>query len=137
MAMPTSAKHAPDDDQQGRRPRPPSLADALAAIVVLIALIALTTATFGASATDGPLQVALMLSAAFASLVALKNGYTSAALAAAAIGVVTPAVRAVLILLSVGALMGTWNMAGPIQTVVDYGLKLLNPSVFFLATAAI
>ena len=67
------ARHGRDRDQQ---PRPPSLLDAIAPIVVLILLIALTIATFGVSATDGPLQVALMLSAAFASLVALKNGYT-------------------------------------------------------------
>ena len=118
-------------------PRPPSLLDAIAPIVVLILLIALTIITFGVSATDGPLQVALMLSAAFASLVALKNGYTSAALADAAIGGVTTAVGAIFILLSVGALIGTWNMAGTIPTVVDYGVRLLNPSVFFLATAAI
>ena len=90
---------------------------------MLIVLIALTIATFGVSATDGPLQVALMLSAAFASLVALKNGYTSAALADAAVGGVTTAVGAIFILLSVGALIGTWNMAGTIPTVVDYGVS--------------
>jgi Na+:H+ antiporter, NhaC family len=106
-------------------------------IAVLIGLIALTIISFGISATDGPLQVALMLSAAFASLVALKNGHTTAALAEAAIGGVTTAVGAIFILLSVGALIGTWNMAGTIPTVVDYGVQLLNPSVFFLATAAI
>ena len=122
---------------QGPGPRPPSLLDALAPIVVLILLIALTIAYFGIGATDGPLQVALMLSAAFASLVALKNGYTTAALAEAAIGGVTTAVGAIFILLAVGALIGTWNMAGTIPTVVDYGVQLLNPSVFFLATAAI
>ena len=44
-----------------------------------------------------------MLSAAFASLVALKNGYTSAAIADAAVGGVTTAVGAIFILLSVGA----------------------------------
>ena len=44
---------------------------------------------------------------------------------------------AIFILLAVGALIGTWNMAGTIPTVVDYGVRLLNPSVFFLATAAI
>jgi hypothetical protein len=53
----------------------------LAPVVVLIGLIALTIASFGVGATDGPLQVALMLSAAFASMVALKNGHTSAAIA--------------------------------------------------------
>ena len=33
---------------------------------------------FGIDATNGPLQVALLLSAAFASLIAFKNGYTVA-----------------------------------------------------------
>jgi NhaC family Na+:H+ antiporter len=117
--------------------RPPSLLDALAPVVVLILLIALTIATFGVAATDGPLQVALMLSAGFASLVALKNGFKSAALADAAVGGVSTAVSAIFILLAVGALIGTWNMAGTIPTVVDWGVRLLNPSVFFLATAAI
>jgi NhaC family Na+:H+ antiporter len=120
-----------------REPRPPSLLDALMPVVVLIALIALTIALFGVSATDGPLQVALLLSAAFASLIAFKNGYTVAAVAEAAVGGVTTAVGAIFILLAVGALIGTWNMAGTIPTVVDYGIQLLNPTVFYLATAAI
>jgi len=68
---------------------------------------------------------------------ALKNGYTSAAVADAAIGGVTTAMSAIFILLAVGALIGTWNMAGTIPTVVDYGARLLNPTIFFVTTAAI
>src|SRR5947207_93746 len=120
-----------------REPRAPTLLDALLPVVVLIALIALTIWLFGIRATDGPLQVALLLSAAFASLMALKNGYTSAAVADAAIGGVTTAMSAIFILLAVGALIGTWNMAGTIPTVVDYGVQLLNPAIFYLTTAAI
>jgi NhaC family Na+:H+ antiporter len=123
--------------QGARQPRPPSLLDAILPVVVLIALIALTISLFGVSATDGPLQVGLLLSAAFASLIAFKNGHTVAAVADAAVGGVTTAMGAIFILLAVGALIGTWNMAGTIPTVVDYGIRLLNPSVFFLATAAI
>ena len=66
-------------------PRAPTLLDALLPVAVLIALIALTIWLFGISATDGPLQVALLLSAAFAALMALKNGYTTASVADAAI----------------------------------------------------
>jgi NhaC family Na+:H+ antiporter len=123
--------------EEARRPRPPSFLDALLPVIVLIGLIALTIALFGISATDGPLQVALLLSAAFASLMALKNGYTSAAIADAAIGGVATAMSAIFILLAVGALIGTWNMAGTIPTVVDYGVRLLNPTIFYLTTAAI
>ena len=70
-------------------------------------------------------------------MIAFKNGYTSAAVADAAIGGVTTAMSAIFILLAVGALIGTWNMAGTIPTVVDYGVRLLNPTIFFVTTAAI
>ena len=62
-----------------------------------------------------------MLSAAFASLVALENGCTTAALAEAAVGGVTTAVGAIFILLAVGALIGTWNTAGTIRPSLTTG----------------
>jgi NhaC family Na+:H+ antiporter len=111
--------------------------DAALPVVVLISLIALTIWLFGVSATDGPLQVALLLGAAFACLMALKNGYSTPAIADAAIAGVTTAMSAIFILLAVGALIGTWNMAGTIPTVVDYGVRLLNPTIFYMTTAAI
>jgi Na+:H+ antiporter, NhaC family len=120
-----------------RPPRPPSLLDALLPIVVLICLLALTIVFFGVDATNGPLQVALLLSAAFAALIAFKNGYTVAAIRAATVGGVTTAMEAVFILLAVGALIGTWNMAGTIPTVVDYGIRLVSPSWFYVAAAAV
>jgi NhaC family Na+:H+ antiporter len=120
-----------------RPPRPPSLLDAVLPIVVLIGLLALTIAFFGVDATNGPLQVALLLSAAFASVIAFKNGHTVAAVRDAAVGGVTSAVGAIFILLAVGALIGTWNMAGTIPTVVDYGIRLVSPNWFYFATAAV
>jgi NhaC family Na+:H+ antiporter len=119
------------------QPREPTLLDAVLPVVVLIGLIALTIWLFGVSATDGPLQVALLLAAAFAALMALKNGYTTSAIAEAAVGGVTTAMGAIFILLAVGALIGTWNMAGTIPTIVDYGVRLLNPTIFYVTTAAI
>ena len=125
------------DAQPQRGPRAPTLLDAVLPIVVLIALLALTIALFGVAATDGPLQVALFLSAAFAALMAFKNGYTAAAVADAAVGGVTSAVGAIFILLAVGGLIGTWNMAGTIPTIVYYGIGLLSPTWFYLATCVI
>ena len=132
---PTDAVVEPLGD--GRKPRPPSLLDSILPIVVLIGLISSTIALFGIDATNGPLQVALLLSAAFASLIAFKNGYTAAGVADAAIGGVTSALGAIFILLAVGALIGTWNMAGTIPTVVYYGIGLLSPTWFYVASAAI
>jgi Na+:H+ antiporter, NhaC family len=117
--------------------RPPTLLDALLPVVVLIGLIATTIVLFGVAATDGPLQVALLLSAAFASLIAFKNGYTVAAIADAVVGGIDTAMAAIFILLAVGALIGTWNMAGTIPTVITYGISVVSPAWFYLAAALI
>ncbi len=132
---------APDQDAAGTPappgPRAPTMLDAVLPVVVLILLLAMTIWLFGIDATNGPLQVALLLSAAFASLMAFKNGYTVAGVADAAVGGVTSAVGAIFILLAVGALIGTWNMAGTIPTIVDYGIRLVSPSWFYLTAAVV
>src|SRR4051794_13529508 len=116
--------------ETGRRPRAPSMLDAVLPVVVLIVLLALTIWLFGVSATDGPLQVALLLGAAFASLMALKNGYTSAAVADAAIGGVTTAMSAIFILLAVGALIGTWDKAGANPAGGGFRRPAVKPTIF-------
>jgi NhaC family Na+:H+ antiporter len=120
-----------------RQPRAPSFADSLTPIVVLIVLLALTIVLFGLDAMSGPLQVALFTSAAVAAAIALKNGHQVAALQEATIGGISSAMGAIFVLLAVGALIGTWNMAGTIPTVVSYGIALLNPTIFYLAVAII
>src|SRR3954447_10039545 len=139
MSSPPTASRPSDIGRASadRGPRPPTMLDALLPIVVLIALLALTIALFGIDATNGPLQVALLLSAAFASLIAFKNGYSVAGVAEAAVGGVTSAIGAIFILLAVGALIGTWNMAGTIPTIVDYGIRLVSPTWFYLAAAVV
>jgi Na+:H+ antiporter, NhaC family len=119
------------------RHRPPSLADALIPVLVLICLLALSIVLFGIDATLGPLQVSLFVSALVAGLVALKNGYTTARLQEAIIGGISSAMGAIFILLAVGALIGTWNLAGTIPTVVSYGIEVLRPAIFYAAVAAI
>ncbi len=111
--------------------------DALLPVIVLIGLLATTIALFGVDATNGPLQVALLISAAFASLIAFKNGFTVAGVADAAVGGVTSAMGAIFILLAVGALIGTWNMAGTIPTIVDYGIQIVTPTWFYLTAALV
>jgi Na+:H+ antiporter, NhaC family len=126
-----------DVPSQAVGPRPPSLLDALIPVVALIVLLALTIAIFGTDATSGPLQLALMTSAVVAGAVALKNGHPTARVRDAAIGGISSAMGAIFILLAVGALIGTWNMAGTIPTIVYYGLGLLSPSWFYPATVVV
>jgi NhaC family Na+:H+ antiporter len=129
---------AADPTPTPRRPiREPSLLDALIPVVALIGLIALTVALFGTDATSGPLQVALLTAAVVAAVVAFKNGHDVARVREAAVGGISSALSAVFILLAVGALIATWNMAGTIPTVVYYGLSLLSEEWFYPATVVI
>jgi NhaC family Na+:H+ antiporter len=103
----------------------------------LIILIAMSVAFFGIDATEGPLQVALLTSAVAAAVVARKNGHEYVQISEAIVGGISSAMGAIFILLAVGALIGTWNMAGTTPTVVYYGIKLLNAEFFYVAAAAI
>src|SRR3954451_1857108 len=120
-----------------RVPREPTFVEALLPALFLIALLALTIGIFGTDATGGPLQVALLTSAAFAALVSMRLGHRVAEIRDAAVGGISSAMSAVFILLAVGALIGTWNMAGVIPTVVYYGLGLLSAAWFYPAVAII
>ena len=117
--------------------REPSLLDALVPLIALAGLIAGALALFGLDALDGPVQVALVLCVMVAALVAMKNGHSWAEVETAAQGSLASVTSAILILLSVGALIGVWNLSGTIPTLVYYGIELLSPNVFYVATALI
>jgi len=121
--------------QPTRQPiREPSYVDAIAPLVVLGVLIAGAVALFGLAATDGPLQVAIFLSAMFTSFIILKNGHTWEEVAEAGRNGVSSVVSAIFILFAVGALIGTWNLSGTIPTLVYYGIQFIDPDWFYLAT---
>jgi Na+:H+ antiporter, NhaC family len=125
-------------DSPGRRPlRDPSLLDALIPLIALAVLIAGSLALFGLDALDGPIQVALFMSAMVAGLVAIKNGHTWEDIERAGQGALTSITSAIFILLAVGALIGVWNLSGTIPTLVYYGIKILSPSWYYAATALI
>lgn len=125
----------------GRTPaaevRAPSVADALIPLVAMAVLIGGSLLIFGLGALDGPIQVALVGSCLVAAVIALKNGYKWGDVQAAGQSAMASITSAVFILLSVGALIGTWNLSGTIPTMVAYGLEVLQPSFFYAATAIV
>ncbi|MFV0432774.1 MAG: Na+/H+ antiporter NhaC [Leucobacter sp.] len=133
-----------DEDRMSKKdPRPPrakkapSLADALIPLLSMVLLIAASLLIFGLGALDGPIQVALVASCLVAALIALKNGHPWGDVQAAGQSAMASITSAVFILLSVGALIGTWNLSGTIPTLVSYGLHVLSPEWFYPATALI
>jgi NhaC family Na+:H+ antiporter len=121
-----------------RRPvRDPSLSDAIVPLVTLAGLIAGSLALFGLDALDGPIQVALVMSALVAGVVAMKNGQTWEEVEHAGREALSSVTSAIFILLAVGALIGVWNLSGTIPTLVYYGIQILSPTWYFAATALI
>ena len=117
--------------------REPSLFAASLPILVLIVLLSLSVYLFGSDSSGGANQVALLLSAMVAALVAIRNGYRWPEIQQAIVDGISTAMGAILILLAVGALIGTWMMAGTVPAMIFYGVKLLNPSFFYVATCLI
>lgn len=120
---------------QANTPRPPSLVDALIPLVFMIIMLTMSIILFGIDAATGPLQVALLMSAVVAGVVAHKNGHPWEKLGEEIVKGISLAMSAILILLMVGALIGVWNMSGTIATVVYLGVKYINPTWFYLAAA--
>jgi Na+:H+ antiporter, NhaC family len=125
------------DDPAVATPRPPSLVDAILPLVTLAVLIGGSIALFGLDALDGPIQVALVLCAMVAALIAMKNGRSFEEVQQAAQGSLASVTSAIFILLAVGALIGVWNLSGTIPTLVYYGIQLLSPGWYYAAAALI
>jgi len=115
----------------------PSLVDALVPVVSLVSMLGLSVYLFGSDSSSGPNQIVLIAGAAIASIVALKNGLTWAGILAAIVDGISTAMGAILILLSVGALIGTWLMSGTVPSLIYYGLEILNPNWFYPAACII
>ena len=106
-------------------------------IVVLIAMLAFNVSILGSDSIQGASQVALLLATGIAVWLsmwlfkvrwsAFEEGIKSN------IGNVT---SAIVILLLIGAISGTWTMSGIVPTMICYGVKVLSP-YFFLPAACL
>ncbi len=117
--------------------RSPSLLDALLPIGVLVLLLGLSVYLYGDSSSSGPNQIALMSAALVAGLVGLKNGLKWAEVEDGILAGIHMAMKANLILLAVGALIGTWILAGTVPTMIWLGLKLISAEYFYVTSCLI
>jgi NhaC family Na+:H+ antiporter len=111
--------------------REPTTLEAFLPFLVMAALLGVGYGVFRLR-----IEVLLITAAAVAGLVALRLGYSWAELQAGIIEGIAKALPAVLILVSVGALISTWIAAGTIPLLVKLGLHTISPR-FFLVTASV
>jgi len=106
-------------------------------IILLVGLLAYNISVYGDSATSGSNQFILLVGAAIAALVGFKNKVSYKKMIEKISSNIKSTTEALLILLFIGALTGTWLVSGIIPTLVYGGLKLINPTIFLPLTVII
>lgn len=117
--------------------RIPSPLLSLVPILVLVALLFVTIHTFGSDALSGGSQVVLLTATAVCCLIAM--GYSKVrwkAIELAMVNNISGVATALIILLIIGALSGSWMISGVVPTLIYYGMQIIHPS-FFLASTCI
>ena len=86
---------------------------------------------------EADLHVPLTISAIVAAIVGKLNGYKWAYLERTVLATINRTMGAILILITVGLLIGSWLAAGIIPAMIYYGLAILSPSIFLFAACII
>ena len=110
---------------------------ALIPVIALIAMLAADVIWFGEDSSYGANQMALLIAALIAGGIGVSRGTKWKEIRDAIASSIGQATEAILILLLIGALTGTWLMAGIIPAFIHYGLLVLQPGIFLFAACVI
>jgi len=110
-----------------------SLGYALFPILILVILLSYNVIVFGDDALSGSNQFILLLGGAVAAIVGFKWKISYEVMLEKVAENLQSVTGALLILLFVGALAGTWLVSGIIPAMIYYGLQILHPSIFLPA----
>lgn len=103
----------------------------LQAISPLIAMIVLLT--IGVGFLKLRAEPIILICASFASIIAMKLGYTWEELQKGIIEKISSALPATLILWSVGLLIGSWMFSGTVPMIIYYGVQIINPKFLYVS----
>jgi NhaC family Na+:H+ antiporter len=110
-----------------------SLSIALFPILVLVVLLSYNVFIYGDNALNGSNQFILLIGGAVAAIIGFLNRITYETMIQKVAENLQSVTGALLILLFVGALAGTWLISGIIPAMIYYGLQILHPSIFLPA----
>lgn len=125
-------------DNQAEKPPlpPPGLAAALVPVAITVAIL-----VGGIGILEFPAELMLICAAIVFTIFAARRGVGLDQVLADMGEKIKRALPGILILLSIGMLIGTWMIAGTVPLMVSYGLELINPSYLyvlsFLVTALV
>lgn len=105
---------------------------ALIPVLFLIAALSVTIGIFKL-----PPHIPLILAAAVATIIATLHKHPWQEILDGMVEGITLAMSAILILMIVGTMIGTWISGGVVPSMIYYGLKALSPGIFLVATLLI
>ncbi len=109
----------------------PSLLFSLIPVSFLVILLTINVVVFKDNASYGPNQVALLLGALVTGFIGhFKYGVSFKVIEKGINEATSNALSAMIILIVIGALVGTWILSGTVPAMIYYGLKLITPQVF-------
>ena len=106
------------------------IVSSLIPLIILIILLAYNVFVFGDDALSGSNQFILLIGASIAAVVGFYYQVSYKEMLIKVADNFQSVAGAILILLFVGALAGTWLASGIIPAMIYYGLKILHPSIF-------
>lgn len=118
--------------------RKPSWWVSLIPFIVLVLFMGLVIYVFGADSLSGGSQVALMFAAGVTVAIAMifyKISWKT--LEDAIVDNIRSIGIAIVILLLIGAVSGSWMVSGVVPTLIYYGMKVITPGIFLFASCAI
>ncbi len=119
-------------------PRTPSAWVSALPLAVLTGLLYVVIRCFGSDAINGGSQIALLSASSVCVMLAIGIYRCRwAVLEEAIIENIRASASAIIILLLIGAIAGSWMVSGVVPTMICYGLKILHPSFFLVASCVI
>ena len=114
-----------------------SLKESLFPIILLIMFLSFNVYVYGDDAMGGSNQFILLVGAAAGIALGIYKGFKFSNMMTQVAENLKSVTGAIVILLFVGALSGTWLISGIIPSMIYYGLKILHPSIFLPACLVI
>jgi NhaC family Na+:H+ antiporter len=116
----------------------PSPAVSFVPLIVLIGLLYFTIRVFGSDTLEGASQIILLTATAVCILIAMVFCHVSwKAIETTIVQNITSVSVAIIILLLIGALSGSWMISGIIPTMIYYGVQIIHPDLFLVSTCLI
>ncbi len=110
----------------------PKVWEALITLVLLVAVLAVGIVIYGAD-----VHVPMFVGVCVAAIMALYLGHKWEDIEKMMMDGIYKALQSICILIIVGILIGVWINAGVVPTMIYYGLQLMHPTIFFIATLLI